>query len=63
MSRRYAKGSTSLSLQVSASEAITAQRWLPPSEPANRLFFRLRATGLMQRSTVLVSISTRPSSR
>ena len=56
-------GSTPLSLQVSISEAITAQCSAPPSEPANRAFLRFSAIGRMVRSTMLVSISMRPSSR
>jgi len=56
-------GLTSLSLQVSISEAMIAQFVPPSSEPAKRAFLRLRAIGLMDRSTVLESISMRPSSR
>ena len=33
------------------------------SDPANRAFLRVRAIGLMARSTTLLSISMRPSSR
>ncbi|MBB3709914.1 hypothetical protein FHS67_006274 [Aminobacter aminovorans] len=58
-----AYGSTPLSLAVSTSEAMVAQCSPPPSEPAKRAFFRLRAIGLIERSTTLESISTRPSSR
>ena len=50
-------------LAVSTSEAIVAQCSPPPSEPAKSAFFRLRAIGLIARSTTLESISTRPSSR
>jgi hypothetical protein len=35
----------------------------PPSDPAKRLFILVIAWGLMSRSTVLESISTRPTSR
>jgi len=56
-------GSTSLSLQVSSSEAMIAQRRPPPSDPANRRFLRPSATGRMARSTGLVSSSIWPSSR
>ena len=48
---------------VVINEHTMAQRSAPPSEPANRWFLRPRATGRMARSTVLVSSSTRPSSR
>src|SRR3546814_7391559 len=44
-----------LSLQHSMSVAITAQLSPPSSEPANRAFLRLRASGLIDRSTVLES--------
>ena len=56
-------GLRSLSLAVVISEQTMAQRSAPPSEPANRWFLRPRAIGRMARSTVLVSSSTRPSSR
>jgi len=36
---------------------------VPSSEPAKSAFLRLRASGRIDRSTVLESISTRPSSR
>jgi hypothetical protein len=52
-----------LSLQVSISEAMIAQCSPPLSEPAKRAFLRLRAMGRIVRSTTLVSISMRPSSR
>ena len=52
-----------IKLQVSISEAMTAQCSPPPSEPANSAFFRFNAIGLMLRSTTLESISMRPSSR
>src|SRR3954469_1723156 len=51
------------SLQVSINEASMAQFSAPSSEPAKSAFFLLRATGRMLRSTVLESISMRPSSR
>ena len=50
-------------MQVSTSEAMTAQFSPPPSEPAKSAFLRLRAMGLIERSTVLELISIRPSSR
>ena len=50
-------------MQVSMSEATTAQCSAPPSDPAKSAFLRLRAIGRMARSTTLESISTRPSSR
>src|SRR3546814_2691899 len=50
-----------LSLQHSMSVAITAQLSPPSSEPANRAFLRLRASGLIDRSTVLESRSMRRS--
>ena len=56
-------GFTPLSLQVSMSEAMTAQLAPPSSLPANSAFLRLSAIGRIERSTVLVSISMRPSSR
>jgi hypothetical protein len=59
---KYPSGSTSFSLQVSISEAMVAQCSAPPSDPANRAFFRLSAMGRMERSTVLLSSSMRPSS-
>lgn len=42
---------------------MIAQLAPPSSLPANRAFFRLSAIGRMERSTTLVSISMRPSSR
>jgi hypothetical protein len=51
------------SLQVSISEAMTAQCSPPPSEPANNAFLRLSAIGRIERSTMLLSISMRPSLR
>ena len=52
-----------LSLQFSISVAITAQLSPPSSDPANKAFLRFRASGLMLRSTALLSRSRRPSSR
>ena len=46
-----------------AGEAIRPQAVAPSSRPANNTFLLLRATGLMRFSTLLVSISTRPSAR
>src|SRR6516225_7077161 len=60
---RYASGLTPCSLQVSTSEASIAQFSAPSSLPANRAFFLFRAIGRTLRSTVLESISMRPSSR
>jgi hypothetical protein len=48
-----ASGSTSLILQVSTSEAMTAQCSAPPSEPANSAFLRLSLMPRIERSTVL----------
>ena len=42
---------------------MVAQVLPPPSLPANRLFFLVIAWGLIARSTMLESISTRPSVR
>lgn len=39
------------------SEAIVAQCLAPASEPANNAFFRLRAIGRMDRSTVLPELA------
>jgi hypothetical protein len=50
-------------MQVSISEAMTAQCSPPLSEPANNAFLRLSAIGRIERSTMLLSISMRPSSR
>jgi len=44
-------------------DAMIAQLAPPSSLSANRAFFRLSAIGRMERSTTLVSISMRPSSR
>src|SRR5512144_1971371 len=57
-----ASGFTPCNLQVSISEASTAQFSAPRSWPANRAFLRLSAIGLIERATVLESISIRPSS-
>jgi hypothetical protein len=43
--------------------ATIAQWRAPPSEPANRAFLRPKAIGRMARSMMLVSSSSRPSSR
>ena len=51
-----------IELPVSSSEATTAQRSAPPSDPAKRWFLRPRATGRIARSTGLLSSSMRPSS-
>ena len=45
------KWSTSFSFAVSMSEPMVAQCSAPASEPANSAFLRLRAIGLMDRST------------
>src|SRR3981081_2769716 len=58
-----ARGSPALSLQVSRSDAIMAHPAAPRSWPANSWFFLVRATPRIERSTVLESISIRPSSR
>ena len=52
----------SFNLQVSIRDATVAQCSAPPSEPANNAFFRLSAIGRMERSTILLSSSMRPSS-
>ena len=44
-------------------EEIVAHVSLPASEPANRAFFRVMVIGRIARSTMLLSSSTRPSSR
>ena len=62
-SASHACGSMSLSFAVSMSEARIAQWSAPPSEPAKRLFLRVSARGRMERSTMLLSSSMRPSSR
>ena len=56
-------GSTPFSLAVWISVIASAQCRAPPSEPANNAFFLVRVFGRIARSTTLVSISTRPSSR
>src|SRR5436853_52000 len=48
---------------VLISEAMTARCSAPPSEPAKSAFLRVKASGRMLRSTTLLSISIRPSSR
>ncbi len=54
-------GLTLLSLAVSMSDAMIAQLAPPSSLPAKSAFLRLKAMGRIERSTVLVSISMRPS--
>jgi hypothetical protein len=44
------------SLHVSISEAMQAQFSAPSSWPAKRAFFLVRATGLIDRSTMLVCV-------
>ena len=61
-SASQASGFTPCNLQVSISEVSTAQFSAPRSWPANSTFLRLSAIGLIERSTVLDSISIRPSS-
>lgn len=56
-------GPTPFSLAVARSVAMVAQVLPPPSEPANRAFLRVMVCGRMARSTVLESISMRPSAR
>ena len=53
-------GSGALILQVSISDAMTAQCTAPPSEPANTAFLRFNAISRMLRSTTSESISMRP---
>jgi hypothetical protein len=45
---RYASGSMSFNLQFSIRNATVAQCSAPPSEPANKAFFRLSAIGRME---------------
>ncbi len=56
-------GLTELSLAASISEATIAQLVPPSSDQAKSAFFRFKAIGRIDRSTTLVSISMRPSSR
>ena len=58
---RYVKGSTLLIFAVSMSDAMRPQARPPSSWPANNAFLRLRAIGRTRFSTLLESISTRPS--
>ncbi len=58
-----ASGSTLFFFAVCNSVAMVAQVRLPPSLPANRLFFLVIVCGLMARSTMLESSSMRPSVR
>jgi hypothetical protein len=60
---RDAIGSTPFSLAVWINVMAMAQWRAPPSLPANKAFLRVSAIGLISRSTTLVSISIRPSSR
>src|SRR5271165_4225035 len=59
----HAIGSTPFNFAVWISVIASAHRSAPQSEPANNAFLRVRVWGRMARSTTLVSISTRPSSR
>src|ERR1700722_1593068 len=59
----HALGLTSLRRAVASNEAIVAHVSPPASEPANRAFFRVMVIGRIARSTMLLSSSTRPSSR
>ena len=54
-------GSTLFILQVCSKVASVAHVRPPPSLPANRLFFLVIVWGLIARSTMLESISIRPS--
>ena len=54
-----AKGSTALSFAVASSEATTAHRAAPPSDPANRWFLRL-CRGLHNRNYVEPTIMRSP---
>ncbi len=56
-------GLTPFILQVSISKALTAQFSAPASWPAKRALLRFRAMGRIVLSTVLLSISMRPSVR
>ena len=56
-------GSTSFIFAVCKSVATVAQVRPPPADPANNAFFRVIVCGRMARSTMLESISTRPSLR
>jgi len=53
----------SLILQVSISEAMRPQAMPPSSWPAKSAFLRLSVMGRIRFSTLLLSISTRPSVR
>src|SRR4051812_2016078 len=59
----HARGSTPLSFAVATRLATIAHQQAPPSDPANRAFLRPRLIGRIALSTVLVSSSSRPSSR
>ena len=56
-------GSTPFNFAVWISVIASAQCFAPPSDPAKSAFFLVRVFGRIARSTTLVSISTRPSSR
>ena len=58
-----ASGSTPFNFAVLIRVKAIAQCSAAPSEPLNKAFFRATATPFMPRSTTLVSISSRPSSR
>jgi transposase-like protein len=58
-----ASGSTPFNFAVPIRVSAIAQCSAAPSEPLNKAFFRATATPFMPRSTTLVSISSRPSSR
>ena len=58
-----ASGSTPFNFAVPIRVIAIAQCSAAPSDPANKAFFRATATPFMPRSTTLVSISSRPSSR
>ena len=51
----HACGSTPLSFAVATRLATIAQWRAPPSDPANKLFFRPKAIGLIARSMTFVS--------
>jgi transposase-like protein len=60
---QVASGSTPFNFAVPIMVKAIAQCSAAPSEPLNKAFFRATATPFMPRSTTLVSISSRPSSR
>src|SRR5258705_8818554 len=61
--REQACGSTSFIFAVCKSVATIAQVRPPPADPASNAFFRVIVCGRMARSTMLESISARPSLR